>query len=201
MGIVIARRISICVLVLGARLFAQGPMKNDQPVVTAPQLEVSAGYVYMSMTSPSNSRLGLNGVNADGVLQFTPRLGATAQFMYATGGNVAGTGRRDNVYSGLVGPVFYLVDSGKTTVFAHALVGFGIVDSAVPLNSTTIYKGYETRFSYAVGGGWERSLSGPFAVRISGDYQRTTFVDSTLALQGQNNVRVTTSLVYRFGSR
>ena len=211
MGILIARRIGLCFLFLlfgmlfvslsSTQLFAQDHEGTKRSVATAPEFEVSAGYVYMSMTSPSASRLGLNGVDATGTMQFTPRWGATADFTFATGSNVAGTGRRDNVFSGLVGPVFYLLDSGKNTVFIHGLFGMGIVDSAVPINSATIFKGYETRFSYAFGGGWERSLSGPFAVRIGGDYQRTSFVNSTLALEGQNNIRVTTSLVYRFGNR
>jgi hypothetical protein len=134
-------------------------------------------------------------------MRFSQRWGGSADFTFATGNNVAGTGRRNNLFSGLVGPVFYLLDSGKNTVFLHGLVGIGIVNSAVPLNSTTVFKGYETRFSYAVGGGWERTLTGPFAVRITGDYQRTSFVNSTLALEGQNNIRVTTSLVYSFGNR
>ena len=57
------------------------------------------------------------------------------------------------------------------------------------------------KFSFALGGGVERNLSGPLAIRVGGDYLRTTFANSHVALQSQNNLRIVTSLVYRFGSR
>jgi len=71
----------------------------------------------------------------------------------------------------------------------------------VTFNATTEFHGYETRFSYLFGAGVERSVTGPFSVRVSGGYQRTAFVDSKLAMVGQNNLRVSGALVYRFGSR
>jgi hypothetical protein len=38
-------------------------------------------------------------------------------------------------------------------------------------------------------------------VRAGADYQRTTFVNSTGALQYQNNLRLATSVAYRFRNR
>lgn len=163
--------------------------------------EASAGYLFMSMSSPSTGRVNLNGVDANGIVQITPLWGAMVDFDFARAGEVPGTGHSQRVFSALAGPVFYLVQHPKTTVFVHALLGTAWVDSAVLVNSTSEFKGYETRFSYAFGGGIERALSGPFALRITGDYQRTTFVNSTLAMEGQNNLRVSTGLVYRFGNR
>ena len=200
MGMKSIRRIFLCVFLLGAQLFGQTRDAN-RPAATAPALEVSAGYVFMSMSQPSLSRLDLNGVDANGLVQFSPRWGATADFTFARAGNVPGTNHSDNVFSGLVGPVFFLRETEKTAIFVHALAGLAWIDSAVPVSSTAYFSGWETRFSYALGGGVERVLFGPFSVRATGDYQKTTFVNSTLALQKQNNLRVTTSIVYRFGGR
>jgi len=203
MGKKFVSRMSFCfLLLLAPQLFGQIQIGGERPAATAPILEASGGYVFTSMTSQSSPRLNFNGINGNGLLHFTPRWGATLDLTFSHSGNVPGTTHNDNTFSALIGPVFYLMDHQKTGVFVHALVGTAWVDSAVPLNSTTEFKGYETRFSYAFGGGVERDLgNGPFAVRVTGDYQRTTFVDPTLALEGQNNLRVTTSLVYRFGSR
>ncbi len=203
MGMKFISRTSLCFFfLLAAQLFGQIQMGGERPAATAPILEASGGYVFTSMTSPSSPRLNFNGINGNGLLHFTPRWGATLDLTFSHSGTISGTSHSDNTFSALIGPVFYLMDHQKTGVFVHALIGTAWVDSAVPINSTTEFKGYETRFSYAFGGGVERALgNGPFAVRVTGDYQRTTFVDSTLALEGQNNLRVTTSLVYRFGSR
>jgi len=57
------------------------------------------------------------------------------------------------------------------------------------------------RFSFALGAGAEVTVHGPIALRVAGDYQRTTFANSVLVSIPQNNVRLGTSLVYRFGRR
>jgi hypothetical protein len=182
-------------------LFAQTGLSTTRPTAAAPAFEASGGYVFMSTTSASTSRVNSNGANGDFLMQISERWAGMADFLYARTGNVSGTGHSGYLMSGLVGPVFYPIEHPRTGVFLHALVGIARVNSAVNTSPTSFYQGYETRFSYALGGGWEHLVSGPFALRIGGDYQRTTFVNSKLALEGQNNLRVTTSLVYRFGSR
>lgn len=174
---------------------------ESQPAATGPVFEASAGYVFMSMTSGSNPRLNRQGIDANALLHFTPRWGGMLDLTFARAGNVPGTSHSDRVFSGLVGPVFYLVNHDKTNVFVNALFGSAWVDSAVPVNTTTEFRGYETRFSYLFGAAVERSITGPFSVRVSGGYQRTTFVDSRLAMVGQNNLRVSAGVVYEFGRR
>jgi hypothetical protein len=194
------RLLFLCALMLGGRMFAQSRYPAS-PAATGPNFEASVGYVYMSSTSPSLERTRLNGIDATGVQQFTEHWGAMLDLMYARAGNVSHTGQSDNIYSGLIGPVFYLMQRPKTAVFVNALGGVAGVKSAVFVDSNTYFKGYETRFSYAFGGGVERTVIGPFAVRGSADYMRTTFVGSTLAREGQNNIRLIGSVVYRFGRR
>ena len=194
------RLIACGIFLIGASLMAQSG-SDASPAGTASNFEASAGYLFMSMTSPSTGRLNLSGVDANGIVQITPRWGGMVDFGFARAGEVPGTGHSDRVFSALVGPVFYVMQHPKTTVFVHALFGTAWVNSAVLVSSTSEFKGYETRFSYAFGGGFERAISGPFALRVTADYQRTSFVDSTLALEGQNNLRLSTGLVYRFGNR
>jgi len=194
-------RTVLFVLLVGAPLFSQVKVEKH-PAGTGPIFEASAGYLFMSMTTPSiSSRVNLQGADANALLHFTPHWGAMLDFGFARAGSVPDTGHSDRVFTGLIGPVFYLVDHEKTNVFVNALIGSAWVDSAVPLSATTEFHGYETRFSYLLGAGFERHVQGPFAVRISGGYQRTTFVNPKLALEGQNNLRVSAGIVYQFGRR
>ncbi|HEX3741374.1 MAG TPA: hypothetical protein VHV29_16870 [Terriglobales bacterium] len=182
----------------GAQLSAQSTVN---PVASASTFEGGVGYVFMNQTSASQPRISLNGLDANGLVRFTARWAGTIDFTYARAGNLPGTGHSDSVFSGLIGPVYYMKVGEETEVFVHGLIGIAWVDSAVPVGTDAIFKGYETRFSYALGGGVERPLFGPFAIRATADYQRTTFVDSTLSLQGQNNIRLMGSIQYRFGRR
>jgi len=197
----IVRRISACVVLFAAPLLAQARMEAGEAAAgaTGPAFEASLGYVYFSMATPSQ-RVGLTGLDANGLVRFDSRWAATVDSTYAGTGNVLGTGHSGNVLSCLAGPVFYPAH-GKAGIFVHALAGASWVDSAVPITGTHYLGGWITRLSYAVGGGVEHYLSGPLAVRAQVDYQRTTFANPTGAIQNQNNLRLTTSLVYRFGNR
>ena len=201
-GLRIMRRIFACVVLLVAPLLAQAHLGTGEPAAgaTGPAFEASLGYVYLSMATPSQ-RVGLTGLDANGLVRFATRWGATVDSTYAFAGNVLGTGHSGNILSCLAGPVFYPFGHGQTGVFVHALAGASLVDSAVPVSGTYYLGGWVARPSYAAGGGFEHYLFRPLAVRVQADYQRTTFVDSTGAMQGQNNLRLTTSIVYRFGNR
>src|SRR3954452_8449742 len=195
------RRIAFCLLLFSAQMFAQS-RKDPRPyAASGPLFEASAGYLFMSMTSASSSRLNLQGVDANGLVHFSPHWGAMVDFSFARAGNVPGTSYSQRVFSGLVGPVYYVMEHEKTNVFVNALFGAAWDDSAVPVSVATEFHGYETRFSYLFGAGVERRVTGSFSVRVSGGYQRTAFVDSKLSVIGQNNLRVSGALVYRFGGR
>ena len=196
------RRIFACLFLLVAPLLAQTRSRTGEAAAgaTGPAFEASLGYVYLSMATPSQ-RVGLTGLDGNGLVRFASRWGATVDATYVGAGNVLGTGHSGNVLSCLAGPVFYPVGHGQTGIFIHALAGASWVDSAVPVSGTYYLGGWVVRPSYAVGGGFEHYLFRPLAVRAQADYQRTTFVNPTGAMQGQNNLRLTTSVVYRFGNR
>ena len=85
--------------------------------------------------------------------------------------------------------MFHLFEARKTRAFLHALAGAGLVDSAVPVTGTEYLQGWVARPAYAFGGGIERTVAGPFAVRLTGDYLRTAYADSTGDVRSQNNLR------------
>jgi opacity protein-like surface antigen len=196
------KKIAVCVLLLVAPLLAQHYVTNAPPVAAAsPVFEVSTGYTYVVLDTPSRQRAGLSGVDANGFVDFNPRWGMMVDANYARSGNVLSTGHSGNVLSCLTGPVFYPVEYRNTRIFVHTIVGVSLVNSAVPVQGSYYLRGSVMRFSYAIGGGVERTVAGPLAVRIGVDYLRTTFANPTATMQFQNNLRLVTSIVYRFGSR
>ena len=201
-GMRIIEKVAVCVFFLVAPLFAQRFVTGAPPAAaTSPVFEASAGYTYLALDTLAGQRIGLSGVDANGFVDFNSRWGMTVDSSYARVGNVLATGHSGNVLSLLTGPAFYPAEHGNTRIFVHTLAGVSLVNSAVPLKGTYYLGGTVTRFSYALGGGVERTLSGPLAIRVGADYLRTTFANSTAAMQVQNNLRIVTSIVYRFGNR
>jgi hypothetical protein len=186
------------VFFLGAPLFGQASNGPAGAVSAPAALEASAGYAYISLAAPNSQRVALNGLTANVISQFTPHWGGTLDFTFARAGDALGTGHSDKLYTAMVGPVLYPLGRRKTEIFVHALVGAAWIHGAVPITATTYYAGWEDRPSFALGAGVERSITGPFAARATVDYLHTTFVNSTGATEGQNNLRLTASFVYRF---
>jgi opacity protein-like surface antigen len=199
----IMKKVAVCIFLLLSPLLAQVRFVAAAPpaAATTPTFEASAGYTYLFLDTLSRQRISLSGVDANGFVDINSRWGIKVDSSYARTGNVPGTPHSGNVLSFLTGPVFYPVEYGPTRIFVHTLAGVSLVNSAVPVNGTYYLRGTVTRFSYALGGGMERTVSGPLAIRIGADYLRTTFADSSAAMQFQNNLRIVTSIVFRFGNR
>lgn len=197
-----AGKISLFVLALVATALGQSRLETAPvPAATGPGFAVSAGYTYLAMPLPAAGHVNLNGVDASGHVDVSSRWGATVDVSYVRASNVLDTGHNSYVLSALLGPVFYPIDHRNTRMFLHVLAGAGMVDSAVPVSGTRYLGGWVARFSDAAGGGFEHSLSGPFAFRIGADYLRTTFVDSAAVAHPQNNLRATISVVFRMRKR
>jgi hypothetical protein len=199
---VVMKTLSACILFLVAPLLAQELVTSAPPAAaTGPVFETSVGYTYVALDTPSHQRVGLNGMDASGFADLNPRWGLVVDSSYARIGDVLRTGHSGNVLSFLTGPVFYPVAYGNSRIFVHTLAGVSMVDSAVPVKGTYYLGGAVSRFSYVAGAGVERTLAGAFAIRVGGDYLRTTFANSSAAMRFQNNLRIVTSIVYRFGRR
>jgi opacity protein-like surface antigen len=197
------KKVGACLFFLISPLLAQNHLVSEVPAaaMTGPVFEASVGYTYIDMDTPSRQRIGLSGVDANGFADFNPRLGMIVDVSYARTGNVLTTPHSANVLSCLTGPVFYPLQYGNTRIFVQTLAGVSLVNSAVPVKGTYYLGGTITRFSYALGGGVEHTISGPFAIRIGGDYLRTTFANPSAALTFQNNLQIVTAIVFRWGSR
>jgi hypothetical protein len=115
--------------------------------------------------------------------------------------DVLGTGHGSYQLSLLSGPAFYPFERGNTRISVHALAGAALVDGAVPIDTTDYFHGWLVRFAYAAGGGVERVLSGPFGVRVQGDYLHSSFFDANGTVRPQGNLRLTVSLVLRMKER
>lgn len=164
---------------------------------TGPAFDLSAGYSYLTMTMPNSGRVNLSGLDAAGRIDFRQHWGATVDASYVRTSNVLGTQQGGYLLSLMAGPVFYPFEHGNTRLFLHGLAGAGLVESAVPTSGSQYLHGWVARPAYALGGGFEHTVFGPFAVRFSGDYLRTAYIDSTDIVRNQNNLRLTGSLVFR----
>ena len=193
------RKSLACVVLFVAPLLAQSHLQGGAPVGgTGASVEASVGYAYLSMQLPSQ-RIGLTGINATGVVKIGWRWGAMVASTYASTANVLNTGHGGSFLSVMAGPVYYLKASEKNEIFVHGLGGASRVDAAVPTTGTQYLGGFVMHPSFAFGGGVEHYLFNSVAIRAQADYLHTTFANSNDQLQGQNNILLTTSIVYRFG--
>jgi len=190
-------RLSILSFLWSAPLVAQTPHGGAVPAATRYNWAVGAGYSYVNMNLSGNPTANLHGVNTNAVVVFLPRWAATLDTSYVRAGRDAGSGHSSYVLSILAGPVFVPAQNDNTRFLVRALAGVSLVDSSVRVNEL-YYRGWQSRFSWAIGTGIERNLSKPFAVRFTVDYLRTKFVSSAGTLQPQNGIRVGANLVFRF---
>jgi hypothetical protein len=197
-----SRTIFFLLSVLTAHAVAQNALSGNVPAAgSGPAFDVSAGASYVAMSAPSGGSANLYGADAGGLMDFSPHWGATVDAGYVRTSDVLSLGHSSYVLTFLAGPVFHPFESRNIRVSLRALAGAGLVDSAVPANSGYDLHGWVARPAYAIGAGVERSLTGPFAFRVDGDYLRTAFVNSADTVQPQNNFRLTLSLVFRIRDR
>jgi opacity protein-like surface antigen len=166
-----------------------------------PNGNVFFGYSYYSTDLSSIDRASTNGWEASVEGKVVPFLGFVADFDSHYGSqnfavacaNPVGIGSSSCPYVNadvtehnfLFGPrVSFSV--GRFRPFAEALFGGAHVD----VNNGV---GSNTSFATAFGGGLDYKIIKPIAWRLQGDYVQTRFFSAT-----QNNVRISTGIVFRF---
>jgi len=195
-------KVFFLVSLLAAPVLAQNRLQaGATPAAAGPTFDLGIGYTYVKMPIPGATSVNLDGIDLSGQINFHPHWGVTLDSTYARTPNVLGTQHAGYLLTFLGGPVFYPAGRGNTRMFVHVLGGMGLVDGAVPIAGTETFHGWESQFSYAAGGGVERPITGPLAVRVSGDYLRSSFFNSAGAVMPQNNLRLTLSLVFRLNNR
>jgi opacity protein-like surface antigen len=120
------------------------------------------------------------------VADFSGHYGSQSFTEFTPGGpvNVNVTGHEWEV---LFGPRLS-VPVGKFTPFGEFMVGLAHINTGGTLPGPS-----NTSFATAVGGGIDYRLFRPIALRIEGDYLRTSFFSTS-----QNNLRLSTGIVVRF---
>jgi len=152
-----------------------------------PRAEVFAGYSYLSVdTGAASGRKGLNGWNGQADVNVNRWFGLTADFggYYGSPFNVS-----VHDYSFLFGPTL-TYRAEHVAPFIHGLVGADHINVG-----TTGGSGSETKFAWAVGGGIDIPINRQFGIRLAQvDFLRTNHFNDD-----QNNIRLSTGLLFMFG--
>ena len=175
--------------------------RGQNPVVpgVAPVLEAGVGYSYIGADVPSQSRLGMNGVDLLGTADFRRRFGIHLDLGYARNFNAFSSGHTADMLTYMGGPVFYPVRKRNFALYTHLLLG-GARETGVNFESDgQIIYGFVNKFAWDAGVGAQYRFSRSWAVRIGADYLHTQFFNSNVTVQGQPNFKPSVSLIYTFG--
>lgn len=187
-------------LLLACPLLAQELRSGSTPAAKGPDYDIAVGYSHLTMNLSGKPTLNLNGAETTATAYVSPRWGATVDSSYLRAPRDPGSGHSSYVFSALAGPVFIPAQTDKTRFLLRALAGATLVDTSVPVNQL-YYRGWLARFSWGLGTGIERNLSGPFAARFNVDYLRTRFMSTNAMVGPQNSLRVSGILVFRSATR
>ncbi len=155
------------------------------------------GYSYFNTNVPGANRINTNGWEASFEGKIVPFLGMVADFdsHYGTANFPAvdcpGVGcplppssANVSAHNFLFGPRVS-VPAGKFRPFGEFLIGAGHINAGAA--------GSDTSFATAIGGGLDYRIVRPVAWRFQGDYIHTNLFGT-----GENNVRLSTGIVFRF---
>jgi opacity protein-like surface antigen len=167
----------------------------------AKSFDVGLGYSYMSHPDGPTSRVGLSGADATATIGLFTHVGISADLGYVRAAHVLGTPSHSDVLSYMVGPILYPTSGRHLGTYVRVLGGGARVTGPVRANGTILLGGWTIGYAWAVGGGVDYRVSDFMTVRTGVDYMKTTYFGPSLAIQGQNNIRATVSVVYTFGSQ
>lgn len=176
------------------------PALSQVVAANGPVVNAAVGYSYLEMSQAPNSRVGLNGADANLGIDFGSRLGMRLDVGYSRGSNVLGSGRHADVLSYVVGPVVYPVHCRKWTAYAEGLLGAARVTGPIP-NANGFLGAYVNKLAWVLGGGLEYDVSSSWALRVGSEYLHTSYFTTPTRIGGQNNMRAVAEIVHRFGGR
>jgi outer membrane immunogenic protein len=161
-----------------------------------PKVDIFAGYSYVRenpSTTGANS-FSLNGGNASFAYNATHWLSGVAEIGAYHNGNILGTGADGTLSTYLFGPRISYRHYGRITPFGEVL--FGVAHAGASIAGTS---GSDNAFAMSFGGGVDYKLTDRFAIRpIKVDYLMSRFSETGTGNQTQNNLRVSTGIVFRF---
>ncbi len=161
-----------------------------------PKLDVFAGYSYVR-ENPSTSGVSsfsLNGGSASIAYNANNWLSGVADFGGYHNGNILGTHVDGTLSTYLFGPRVSYRRFDRITPFGEVL--FGVARSSASVLGAS---GSTNAFAMTVGGGLDYKLTDHLAIRpVKVDYLLTRFNEFGNNTQTQNNLRVSTGIVFRF---
>jgi hypothetical protein len=160
-----------------------------------PKVDVFVGYSYLQ-ANPGNGvdSFHLHGGSASGAYNFNDWLSGVADFGGYNNGNILNTGVNGTITTYLFGPRVSYHRFGRITPFGQVLFG-GAHVGASAFGAT----GSQNGFAMSAGGGVDYSFTRHFAIRpVQADYLLTRFSVGSAGAQNQNNVRLSTGLIFRF---
>jgi len=161
----------------------------------APKLDVFAGYSYLQANPgvAGFDSFHLNGGSASAAYNINNWLSGVADFGGYNNGNVFTRGS-GTLSTYLFGPRVSYRHIRRITPFGEVL--FGVAHANASAFGTA---NSQTGFSMSVGGGVDYKLLDHVSLRpFEADYLLTRFGVGALGTQTQNNVRISTGLVFRF---
>lgn len=190
------------VLLLAAPGLAQNGLQSPPATaVMGRSYDVSAGYTNLMMAVPGSQSATMNGLDASGSLGLSSHWAAILESSFARTSNALSTGHQAYMSNTQSGPVFYPWERRNTRLLVRGLAGLAVIDGAVPIDKANYFHGWIGRPSFTCGGGVEQAITDQLMLRLNADYLRTSFYDAAGAVQGQNNLRLTMSFVFRLKSR
>ena len=182
---------------------------------STPTVEVFGGYSYARVDVTGITHVNSQGWSASATENLNHRFGgtfevsgyyATPQFTFPE----ITFNPRSSIYSVLYGPRFSFRKSERFTPSIHALLGIAHLHESQAGFSTS-----DNSFEAALGGELDVKINERFAIRlIQADYVYTRFRQFQLVITGgqlhlelsgprvgQNNIRASTGIVFRFGHR
>jgi len=161
-----------------------------------PKVDIFAGYSYVR-DNPSTagfSSFSLNGGSGSIAYNATSWLSGVADFGGYHNGNILGTRVDGTLSTYLFGPRVSYRRYNRVTPFAEVL--FGVAHASASVAGTT---NSANAFALTIGGGLDYKLTNHLAIRPAQvDYLITRFNEFATGTQRQNNVRVSTGIVFRF---
>jgi hypothetical protein len=178
------KRAAVFILFLFSAIVTSSSLSVAQ---VAPRWEVFGGYSYRRLNSTTMgfaSNSNLNGWNGEGGFNITTTWGVVADLSGHYGSQLS-------AFDYMIGPQ-YSLRKDKSKFFGHVL--FGKAQNTVNIK-TSLRDGFKSvGRAFAAGGGYDLDLTPRFTVRFQADYVNTHTFGLT-----QNDIRVSTGLVFHFG--
>jgi opacity protein-like surface antigen len=154
--------------------------------------DLVGGYSFEHVSQGNETSVSRHGWNASAAMGLA---GSFAFVADASGHYGSSEGVDRNQLTLMGGPRFSFLRGDKSSPFVHALFGLVRETAGIKVLDIAISEN-ENRFGMLFGGGLDVRLSGPWALRLEGDYERSSKNGNS-----QSGFRGCVDAVYRFRRR